>query len=284
MDKEKTKSFKILILYFSGTGNTYYVAKKIKDSLKSAGMDIDTISYEKCNPADVSNYDVLIFGFPVYGYSMPTFIKKSLKDLKKPKTKAVFIFATYALHPGNALRKSAKLFKKYGFVTIGTGKIKLPGSDGTLFLKEDSTYIKKIDSLVLKQNKSIKALSEKVKNKLTNLISSPNPNLIEEIPHFSMLSILIEILITPIYIILIRWAKTHFYVDQNCTHCGICQKLCPSNNIIVTKDKVIFDNKCFLCLRCINQCPEKAIQIGRFTKGKYRYKGPTGNFNPLKNI
>ena len=282
MNRLKEKSFKALILYFSGTGNTHFVAMKIKDTLNNSGIKTDITAYEVCNFDDISNYDVLIYGFPIYAYSMPEFMKVSIKDLKKPKTNAVFIFSTYALHPGNALRKSSILFKKNGFIPIGTGKIKLPGSDGMLFLKDNAPYIKKINSVIDNQNKNIEALSLKIKDRLIKLIKTPDPISFEKIPCLSYPSIFIEAFIIPPFLLIEKWIKKRFYADQNCTHCGICQKICPSGNITVIKDRVIFSNKCYLCLRCIHQCPEKAIQIGKITKGKHRYKGPDGKFNPVR--
>jgi hypothetical protein len=34
-------------------------------------------------------------------------------------------------------------------------------------------------------------------------------------------------------------------------------------------------------MRCIHNCPEEAIQIGRATIDKYRWHGPKGDFKPL---
>ena len=43
-----------------------------------------------------------------------------------------------------------------------------------------------------------------------------------------------------------------------------------------------FNDTCFLCGRCINQCPQEAIQIGKKTIGKFRWKGPYKSFHPIK--
>ena len=46
------------------------------------------------------------------------------------------------------------------------------------------------------------------------------------------------------------------------------------------KGKVEFSDKCYLCLRCVHQCPVEAIQIGKITREKFRYKGPEANYKP----
>lgn len=45
---------------------------------------------------------------------------------------------------------------------------------------------------------------------------------------------------------------------DRCTHCGLCQKACPVQAIVVTKDDLSYDSeKCIHCGRCYNRCPEK---------------------------
>ncbi len=279
----------VLILYFSGTGNTHFAAKKLSEHLNKHGIRCDIAPFELGKFDTIKNYDLLILGFPVYAYSMPEFMKNSINKLQKPKTGAVYIFSTYALHPGNALRKSAKLLKNSGFIPIGYGKVKMPGSDGMLFLKKESPYIKKSKKIISSGFNSIEKIAidikEIVKEKLPNLhrgSSGINSNELEIIPPISLPSIFIEALIIPIFKIIERKAKKRFYADEKCNRCGICEKICPSKNITVTKEKVIFDGRCYLCLRCIHQCPQEAIQIGKATVGKYRYRGPFQDFNPLK--
>ena len=43
-----------------------------------------------------------------------------------------------------------------------------------------------------------------------------------------------------------------------------------------------FADHCALCLRCLHACPQEAIQIGRLTVGKFRWRGPKGDFRPLR--
>ena len=38
--------------------------------------------------------------------------------------------------------------------------------------------------------------------------------------------------------------------------CGKCEKLCPMNNIKIVDNKVVQNNQCTMCYRCINNCPK----------------------------
>lgn len=68
-----------------------------------------------------------------------------------------------------------------------------------------------------------------------------------------------------------------FISDEECTKCKWCIKNCPTNNIILKDDRIIFEDKCIICMRCYNFCPNKAIQMTNKTKNiaRYvRYNGP----------
>ena len=73
-----------------------------------------------------------------------------------------------------------------------------------------------------------------------------------------------------------------FYFDNNCSACGICEEICPVNNIILVEGKPQWQNKCQLCLACINYCPEEAIQFEDQTKKKQRYHQPEITFQEIK--
>lgn len=65
-----------------------------------------------------------------------------------------------------------------------------------------------------------------------------------------------------------------FYSDDNCNSCGVCESVCPVNNIIMINGAPEWQHKCQLCLACINYCPEKAIQFGTETLKTQRYHNP----------
>jgi ferredoxin len=66
----------------------------------------------------------------------------------------------------------------------------------------------------------------------------------------------------------------HFWVDDKCNLCGICQKICPVNNIEMEKQSIIWNNNCEKCLACIQWCPKQAIQFDEDTLKRTRYHHP----------
>lgn len=68
-----------------------------------------------------------------------------------------------------------------------------------------------------------------------------------------------------------KFARTTkpFYVDkEKCNGCGLCAKLCLAETITLVDSRPIWNEKCYQCLRCINYCPQVAIQYGKETKKK----------------
>jgi ferredoxin len=78
------------------------------------------------------------------------------------------------------------------------------------------------------------------------------------------------------------YTRDRLYADEACTGCGLCERICPVGNIKLSDNHPQFASQCMLCLRCLHACPQEAIQIGKLTAGKFRWKGPRGDFQPLR--
>lgn len=57
----------VLIVYWSGTGNTEIMAEKIKEGLEKAGSSVELKSVDNVEPSDVSGYEKIAFGCPSMG-------------------------------------------------------------------------------------------------------------------------------------------------------------------------------------------------------------------------
>jgi len=131
---------KILNLYFSSTGNTEKVAKKIDETVRELGHPVDTVKVvSKDMSPDILGYDLIFVGSGVYG-QLPG---KSLTDLnraliqdyvKKGEIKPasprrlnanVVVYCTYGgVHTGineaiPAVKYMGQLFDHLGYTIIG---------------------------------------------------------------------------------------------------------------------------------------------------------------------
>lgn len=70
---------KILVLYYSRTGNTEKMAQAVVEGARSSGKVTVELSYY-VEPEDLGQFDAIIVGAPTYNHSAPTDITKLLED------------------------------------------------------------------------------------------------------------------------------------------------------------------------------------------------------------
>jgi len=53
-------------------------------------------------------------------------------------------------------------------------------------------------------------------------------------------------------------------VENECTGCGICADLCPSDAILMTREMALpepVSGRCTGCMTCVEECPFEAIVV-----------------------
>jgi len=84
-----------LVVYDSSiTGNTKNVASIIASILPDYGYTVNLVNINGIKAANISNYDVIIVGGPIYGGNISAAVKKYLETLKPAKDTRVGVFAT----------------------------------------------------------------------------------------------------------------------------------------------------------------------------------------------
>ncbi len=79
-----------------------------------------------------------------------------------------------------------------------------------------------------------------------------------------------------------KWVANQQAIDtpfqcaaEKCTACGLCEKICPRDNIKRPEGQPVWQHKCVECLGCLHICPARAIDYGEITKGRQRYRHKT---------
>ena len=63
-----------------------------------------------------------------------------------------------------------------------------------------------------------------------------------------------------------------FRVTDACVGCGKCEELCPLGNIRLEDGRPVWGERCTHCMACISYCPAEAIEYGKRSVGKRRYR------------
>ncbi|WP_026884711.1 EFR1 family ferrodoxin [Clostridium akagii] len=259
---------KTTIYYFSGTGNSLKVAKNLAEKLGHTEV-IPITSAIKENSGILFSSERVGIVYPVYIWGIPQIVSKFIKKISKTN-KINYLFAIATNHTqvagslmilANRLR-SRRLKLSAGFSVI------MPNSY-TLSQKEHS-----MDNL-----KPLFTASEKRLDEISLLIKDENECEIERGPLNQR--IINTGLINHFVSFIFPWLDIPFSTDNKCISCGLCEKICPVQNIKLRKGKPVWLHKCEQCFRCINLCPQQSIQYLNKTSGKFRYKNPYVNLDDL---
>lgn len=74
---------KVLVCYYSRTGNTAKMAEKIVEVIKEEGLEVDVKKVEDTHVDDLLDYDGILIGSPTYYGSMAWPVKKLLDESVK---------------------------------------------------------------------------------------------------------------------------------------------------------------------------------------------------------
>lgn len=258
------------IYYFTGTGNSYHVAKKIADELECELINIPEIIENENLEFSGESLGII---FPVYAMGIPQMIGKFLTKLKIEGDPYIFAIGTCG---GSG----------YGipFSLIDSVlKDKREKNEKPLKLSY-SSYLQVPDNYL----KLFKMKSREESKIMVDLADDRLESKIQEIREKKRNSY-IKFLINPIFkMIYMFWlgnlkkADRKFRVESSCISCNLCRDICPSKNIEMVDGKPKWNGKCQDCMGCIHICPVTAIQYGKRSEKSGRYLNPYVTKEELK--
>ena len=75
-----------------------------------------------------------------------------------------------------------------------------------------------------------------------------------------------------------------FDAPAHCVGCGICEKICPMDNIRLVAERPVFGGNCISCLACFHWCPQEAIWMSKGEeemKRRFKYHHPDVKLNDI---
>lgn len=248
-----------MVFYFSGTGNSRFVARRIAKAIGQEAEDITVYTKGKDQKPSFKQQGIYVFVCPSYmsapARSMTGFIEES--DF--PSGIRAYFIVTCAASMGITPRVMRELCGKKGFEYMGSAQVIMPQNYIALFTT------KKVEENI--------DIIEKAEIEIDRIVEAiVNGNALDDKKIGS-----VEYSVT-------KWVRDLYYKDfmktkkfkvtDECISCGKCAKVCPLSNITMKDGKPSWGDNCTHCMACINQCPKDAIEYGKGTKGKPRYKGP----------
>lgn len=240
-----------MIFYFSGTGNSRWVAQKLAELLQEETMDITSAA---ANAAAHNLTDEAMVGlvFPIYAWGISEPMATFAKQVEIPKETFVFGVCTYGSEAGKAMSKLGRVVHLSSAYGIAMPNNYVIGSE-------------------LESPRQVKVKFAAAENEVARIA--------DEITRRAHVTRVHEGSAAALKSSLVNWgfnrfarATKPFLVTDACVSCGRCAAQCPAKAIELIDGKPQWRlSSCFMCLRCINECPAQAIEYGDATQTRSRY-------------
>ena len=225
-----------MIFYFTGTGNSLYVAKELDEKI----ISIPQIIKEKRLEFSADSIGIVC---PVYGHEMPGMVKEFIRRASF-ETDYLFAVLTYGAHHGGVAEIAGLFFRDAGkkadyITTIEMVDNFLPAFD----MEEQMAMDKQVEKHLNEIKARLQAKSQGIQK--TSLAEKAAHNM-----YLKMVKNAPETV----------WAA--FRVTDECVGCGICTRVCPAGCIRLENQYAVHEPEgCQACYACVHACPKMAVQF-----------------------
>lgn len=253
----ETEQMRMIVLYFSGTGNSKFIAKRFAEKMGADCHSIEeNIDFQKL----FHLADTVAVVYPIYGSCVPRIMREFaalyMADFQQKK---LIIFCTQMIFSGDGAKAFARLIPNCEEHIIYAEHFKMPNNicNFPLFPVTQRELMRKPPKAL----KRLDGICEDIRN---NVIKKRGWNIFS-----SILGKTQNIFFPNIE----EKAKHSFHADDSCIKCGLCVRICPMNNLEIVNEQVIQKDNCTVCYRCVNACPKRAATVYLKAKPKRQYKG-----------
>lgn len=294
-----------MILCFSGTGNSRYIARRIAEAFQDAGecsetskgksgirefevledteaegitkeikepdrsegimeskeisgsiLDLNSrIKAQDFTPVETGPDVVLVT--PTYAWRIPRIVSEWLSKATLVGAERIWFVMNCGSEIGNAAKYNRGIAEAKGLRYMGTAQVVMPENYIALFNAPQVGEARRIVAAaepdieeVIACVRAGRAFGRTRGNLYDRFMSGP---------------------VNPVFYRVIVGAGA-FRADERCTGCGECVRRCPMNNVRLRDGRPVWGAACTHCMACICYCPAEAVEYGKRSMGKPRYR------------
>lgn len=234
---------KVKIYYFSGTGNTEQIVKRVRETFEEHNIMCELALIESTSNLQLEGVELLGLIFPVAIQSTFPNVWTFFEKLPNTKGQKVFMLDTMEYFSGGIVGPLKRLLVAKGYNCIGAKELKMHSSMNT----------KKYDAIKRRQ-KNDKALQ---------LASQFTSDLLNGKTKWRRVPVLSDWMrsISKGKKIWVSMSKKKTIQHQLCIECKQCVKKCPVSALTLNHQIEVDHEKCISCMRCLHVCPKDAFLL-----------------------
>ncbi len=218
-------------IYFSPTGQTKQVTEQLISHFPERAQTIDLTSYGKRPAYHFGENEAVIVGAPVYAGRIPSTAAKRFSSLYGKRTPAILLVTYGNRAYGDALTELSDILKAQGFLPVAAAAVVARHS----LVPEIAAD--RPDKEDLEGLKTFAGDCERLLKGLPGSSSIGGLELPGEHPEGEP-----------------RHAGLKMKVSAACDNCGTCIRECPEQVISRTDPRIMDEERCIGCMRCVALC------------------------------
>jgi len=242
---------KVLMLYFSATGNTRKIAKVIGDTFTTMGTKVTQVDItahkDHQKTIDLKPYDAVIFGAPIHSWRAPRVVREWMKTLdgRGKKCSMFFTYGGFGVHPTHY--STRQILENQNFIVVSSAE----------FLGFHTFNLGGWKAMAGRPDASDFELAGEYSRLTYQRFAGEDPGILGELEKTRHTEAELDS-IEPFRFKVVTQLPTRD--GKECCMCLVCEELCPSGAMSAEAGEA--DSfKCIACLACVANCPEDALRI-----------------------
>lgn len=276
----------IEIFYFTGTGNSLAVARQIAQKTKARLTGIPSVIAQPSIRTDAIAIGIVFPCYMAQLFGVPLMVENFIEKLRGLEDKYVFAVCTcgglISFNGLPTIKNLSKTIKRAGGRLAAAYTVKMPMNNLDYDLPFPVDQDQENMFRVCQQQTDI--ISQRVLNRkksryripkaMLSIVMSPMYGLMKN----AYIKALRQYAKEPQdskfeYQELIMLSDKSIGAEDKCTGCGICESICPAQNIRIAEGRPTWLHRCEMCAACVEWCPQKAIHHW-FRKKDIEYRHP----------
>lgn len=242
---------KVLIAYFSATGNTQRIAHAIGATLTEMGCEVvmyDITPYaSRRKKINLKQYHFILFGAPIHSWRAPRVVREWMKTLEGQgkKCSMFFTYGGFGVHPTHY--STRRILEERGFTVVASAE----------FLGAHTFNIGGWKAMEGRPDESDFEVAKEFAGITFRRFTGEDDKITGEFERTDHTEEQLDSIEPFRFKILTRLPARG---GKECGMCMICEEKCPAGAMNAesgTADK----EKCIACLACVANCPESALEI-----------------------